>query len=433
MNTELRESLDRTLLLMRDEVNDQASDEALIAALTGTRVALVADAVNLATPAGQSAFVTAALLMARSAHSVYLVAPDLPLAAPQPPLLGTNLIASLVEVGRDLLPGIQFSTAPPRGPIELCVTLGDTKSDIQARHLISMNATPWAGWLEAPHCATRWREPSWPMGAMIAGALAAGEAFKLAMQKLRTFARQPAFFENLFAANTEARFSLAPDGTLTIANLGFLDFVSGGAITNAALYCLLRLPEVRCSARVIENTTSDLSNLNRYMLQPRSQVRKPKTQTLKCFSSEAFLITSADVRFEASTFAPLLPLAPRVMVGVDHIPTRWFVQESQPELLVIGASTHWSATVTFHTDGLACARCANPEDDDNDGLIPTVAYVSFWAGLLQVGYLLRHLGKMHMGVDEQRIYYTPHRPETPWRTVVSAKANCPLCANYRAA
>lgn len=433
MNAELRESLDRTMLLMRDDIGDEASDEDLIAALRGTRVVLAADASNLATASGQSAFITAALLMARSAHMVHLIAPDLPLAAPQPPLVGTNLITSLLAMGRDLLPGIEFSTHLPPGPVDLCVALGDTDAEVQSRHSISMNASAWTGWIEPPSSATRWREHTWPMGAMITGALAAGEAFKHTMQKLRRVARKPAFFESLFMLNTEARFSLAPDNSPMVADLGSLDFVSGGAITNAALYCLLRLPDVRGSARVIEDTTSDLSNLNRYMMQPRSRLRELKTKTLKSFSNRAFRITSADVRLEASTFASLLPLASQVMVGVDHIPTRWFVQESNPKWLAIGATTHWSATATYHTNDLACARCANPEDDDIDGLIPTVAYVSFWAGLLQVTYLLRHLGKALVSIDEQRIYYTPHRPESPWRTVVRAKPDCPLCASSRAA
>ena len=44
----LRQALDRTLLLMRDEVNDSADDGTLLAALTSTRVALIADADNVA-------------------------------------------------------------------------------------------------------------------------------------------------------------------------------------------------------------------------------------------------------------------------------------------------------------------------------------------------------------------------------------------------
>jgi transposase InsO family protein len=39
----LRQALDRTLRLMRDEIDDGASDEELIAALTGTEMAIMTD------------------------------------------------------------------------------------------------------------------------------------------------------------------------------------------------------------------------------------------------------------------------------------------------------------------------------------------------------------------------------------------------------
>ncbi|MFM9701341.1 hypothetical protein, partial [Streptomyces europaeiscabiei] len=62
----LREALDRTLLLMRDEVRADVPDTVLMEALTGTRIALIGDQTNLASHAAQTAFVTAAILMARS-------------------------------------------------------------------------------------------------------------------------------------------------------------------------------------------------------------------------------------------------------------------------------------------------------------------------------------------------------------------------------
>ena len=42
-----------------------------------------------------------------------------------------------------------------------------------------------------------------------------------------------------------------------------MDLISGGAITNAALYALLRIPEITAAIRVIEPETLDLPNLNR--------------------------------------------------------------------------------------------------------------------------------------------------------------------------
>lgn len=433
MNPLLRESLDRTFLLARDDVTEKATDLHLLGALTGTIVALVSDEMNLATPAAQSALVTTALLMARSGHRVHLIVPNVPLSSPHPPLKATGLLDGLVDIGLDLLPSIEFSTDPPHGPVDLCVTVGDSATCIQARHSVSMNASAWAGRLDRPATAKRWEEPAWPLGAFVAAALAAAEAFKLAMYKLRSFARRPRFFAKLFALNHEAHFELAPADTPTTAELGLLDFVSGGAITHASLYCLLLLPNVRGIARVIENTTSDHSNLNRYALQRRSDLFAFKTETLRRFSIDNLRITTENVRLEASTFASLMPLAPRVLVGVDHIPTRWFVQESDPKWLAIGASTHWNAMASFHVEGLACARCLHPEDDDNDAPIPTVAFVSFWVGLLQVAYLLRDLAGAPGTAHDQHIFLTPLRPEAPWRGAVIVKPECPICRESKIA
>src|SRR5690348_4752153 len=101
----LRDALDRTLLLMRDEVHDTVTDDELIAAVTGLRVALIADADNIASHSAQTAFVTAAMLMARSGHHVHVVCPPVTLVGPQPPLGRGDLVEELARVGADMLPG----------------------------------------------------------------------------------------------------------------------------------------------------------------------------------------------------------------------------------------------------------------------------------------------------------------------------------------
>src|SRR6185503_5329676 len=102
----LAHALGRTLLLIRDELVPGVPDEVLLEALTSTDVVLVADQRNLRSHSAQTAYITAALLMARSGHRVCLAAPDVSLIGPQPPLTGSHMITALVETGQDLLPGI---------------------------------------------------------------------------------------------------------------------------------------------------------------------------------------------------------------------------------------------------------------------------------------------------------------------------------------
>ena len=99
------EALNRTLLLMRDHLDPGVSDDALVRALTGTRVMLVAYEANLSSPAAQSALVTAALLTARFGARVYLDIPDVDRRGPQPPLSGRRLASGLLRVGADLVRG----------------------------------------------------------------------------------------------------------------------------------------------------------------------------------------------------------------------------------------------------------------------------------------------------------------------------------------
>ena len=104
-------------------------------------------------------------------------------------------------------------------------------------------------------------------------------------------------------------------------------------------------------------------------------------------------------------------LAVSVLVGVDDIPSRWLVQRANPEWLGIGATTHWSAMASFHQLGLGCAEYLHPVDDPNDAPIPTVAFVSFWAGLLTAAYFIRHLSG-NLRATEQQTYVTPFGAET---------------------
>jgi hypothetical protein len=78
-----------------------------------------------------------------------------------------------------------------------------------------------------------------------------------------------------------------------------------------------------------------------------------------------------------------------VLVGVDDIPTRWFVQRQKPAWVGVGATSHAFVVVSDHLPGHPCAGCVHPLDDGNPlEEIPTIGFVSLWAGLLLAGTLL---------------------------------------------
>jgi hypothetical protein len=423
----LREALDRTLLLIRDEVGDSVDDDTLLGALTGTRVALISDSANIATHSAQTAFVTSALLMARSGHQVHLLCPDAPLNGPQPPLSNGQMISQLVKLGADLLPGIQFSVGPPRSGVDLAIAVGDSKIPVRARRQISLNAASWSGRIDAPEKATRWVAENWPLGAMTTAAMAATEAFKVAMKQLQHLARNPDRMTSVFADTTDAEFALAPTDTPICPSLGDFDCISGGAIVNSVLYALARLPGVSGNVRIIEHDRSALSNMNRYMLLLSTHLKTLKAEDLAAVCNGAGLqIQPLNERYEQRHVDAMRP-ATAVLVGVDDIPTRWLAQRANPNWLGVGATTHWSAMASFHRLGLGCAECLHPTDDPSDAPIPTVAFVSFWAGLLTAGYFLRHLGGTLIGADDQQVYLTAFRPENAMHSPVTIRRGCPSC------
>jgi hypothetical protein len=422
-----REALDRTLRLMRDEVPETVSDVELLAALTGTRVALIADQANISSHAAQTAFVTAAILMARSGHRVHLICPAIAMIGPQPPLGQGDLLSELVRVGADLIPGIEFDTRPPTGEVDVAIALGNSGVAVKASRLIRMNASPWAGRISTE--AAAWDAEWWPLGAMVAATLAATEVFKVAVRKFAAVSQNPNRMQSVFGPIITFTYALAPEGTPYPRDLGALDCISGGAIITAVLFALGRLPGVNGRVRIVEPDEAEITNLNRYMLLLRSHLHERKVHDIaRVFAASDLIIQPVPKRYEDAELPHLLPLAPTVLVGVDDIPTRWRVQRAAPKWLAVGATTHWSAMASFHDMRSGCAECLHPSDDPTDAPIPTVAFVSFWAGLLTAAYLVRHATGIETPLDEQHVYLTALRPDTPIHSVVGHRDGCATCA-----
>jgi hypothetical protein len=278
-----------------------------------------------------------------------------------------------------------------------------------------------------------WRATFWPMGALAVAGLGAGEAFKIAIRRLLPYALSPTNTNDLSAPIGETSFSLAIDGTPFCRDLGEVDCISGGAITNSVLYCLARIPGVTARGRIIEPDTADLTNLNRNMLLLRSGSETPKAQGLAQVLRPGLWFEPIPKHYDSKLAGTIAPLAPVVVVGVDHIPTRWGVQQANPRLLVIGATSHWSAMASFHSHGLGCAHCLHNRDDGANGLIATTACVSFWAGLLSASYLARHAAGETLSAQEQQVYLTPFRPEHPFSSPVAMRRDCPTCQRSSAA
>ena len=428
----LRRALDRTLLLMRDEVHETVGDDELISALTQTSIALIADSANIGSYSAQTAYVTTALLMARSGHNVHLVCPPVELVGPQPPLGRGDLVEELARVGQefDSRQCIRDRTSGRRSRYGHRARQFRNFGSSGATHSIKR---------ELVERASRWRQRHGNLGRRLVVArrhgcrrLGRGRSIQDLDVKLSHVARNPSRMATVFSAAERVAFALAPEGTPFARQLGNFDCVSGGAIVNAILYALARVPGVEGRPRIIEPDTADISNLNRYMLLRQSNLEELKAHDLAAIlTGSGLIVEPISIRYEPSQLPSLLPLAASVLVGVDDIPSRWLVQRAGPEWLGVGATTHWSGMASFHEAGLGCAECLHPVDDPGDAPIPTVAFVSFWAGLLTASYFLRHRAGQPAAANEQQIDPTALRPENPTWSGVPRRRGCPSCAVLR--
>ena len=422
-----REALDRTLRLCRDLVPLRVDDTALLSALLGARVAIVADAPNLACGAAQSAVVALATQVLSLGASVDLLMPDVPLIARQPPLQGETLTAALVDFGADFVPGPSVSHGATRNRWSAVFVVGSSAWKGSQANAWRLAGSPGTGDL-LPVTATA---PSFvgphPIGALAAATLGATEAFKAVISPL-VIGEAVGVREQL-EPTVRARRRLLDDTIAMLPlDLGRVDCISAGAITQAFVHALLRVPNLRAHLRVVEPDHLELSNLNRYPLARRSLLHLLKSAVLERFSSPMFRIDGTPTLFDEETVHSITPLAPRVVVGTDDIPSRWLVQAQRPAWMAVGATTHFLVLCSEHTPALACAQCLHPRDDGVRAVIPTISFVSYWAGLELAARILRQASGAGLRPEAQATLLgtlQPNGPHALLQYVVPRERACP--------
>ncbi len=417
-------ALDRTVRLVRDAVPDEVSDEVIVDRFQALRVRCIADQANVSSHSGQTALVTLVSLIARMGVQIDLDVPDVELTGPQPPLRGTRLRQGLIDLGGDLVPGTTV-TCDPGAPYDLTFVLGDTRVSPEGWGW-RLTGTAWAGSITGIDSAGSPWNARMPIGGMTAAALAAPEVFKFAIRSLPF--RHP-FWAELLAQCQSATWDFEGEGLVLPGEPVAVDFISAGAITQAALFALFRLP-LRLRGRLFDNDVAELSNVNRQTLLRRSDTG-PKVNIVAGAAPATYNCTPVAENFCLSASPRHLPLPPHVLVGVDDIPARWDAQRAAQGWLGVGGTTHFQASVSSHEPGQPCAGCLHPRTDalDGDAPIPTVSFVSFWAGLALAVRLLRHVGGTRYDARRQHLWLSPLRMDEQnaglWRPV-AARSDCPV-------
>lgn len=270
---------------------------------------------------------------------VTLAIPEISMIRRQPPFRGTLLRDSLLASSNKLISGATVQQETFEHEPNLIFVLGDSAIEERSSATWRLSGSEWHGAITqggAP--APRWTA-EWPIGAMTSAALAAGEAFKYIIRGLPLRNKDDlVFFEPSREANWNFGSISTPAGLL---DLGKVDIVSAGAISQAALYVLLRLPQLRIAGRIFDDDTTSPTNFNRNMLTLVGDADSEKVRLVVDRCSPEFDLTPKYQRFVADG-PEAQQMAPYVLVGVDDIPSRWQVQRCTSGILVVSGTSHFS-------------------------------------------------------------------------------------------
>ena len=429
--------LNRTVLLCRDYVADDLSDDQIASAFHTSRILCVSDAANLSCHAGQSALMTLVSLLSRMGMQVGLRMPDIGILGNQAPFTGSLIRTALIQSSECLMPGATIVKADMTFSPDMVFVLGSSEVESSGIPFWRLTGTNWSGSLGAVEAVEgkTWNE-EWPVGGMIAALLAANEAFKVVIRglDLRELSDR-VFFEPIRDCHWGFGEIPVPEKSL---DLGNIDLVSAGAITQACLFALTRIPRVHMRGRIFDDDFTDITNLNRNMLTLVGDVGTAKVTVVSARCRPGIVIEGVPCRFTG--FDANGSLSSRVLVGVDDIPSRWSAQRAAPEWLGVSGTSHFSVSSSAHLPGQPCCGCLHPTDDpDGINQIPTVSFVSFWAGLAMAVRLIRETLGMAYPSNCQHLWLTPLRLDQVRAAMwlpVPANRYCPVrceasqvCAN----
>jgi len=414
--------LDRTIRLVRESVPDHLTDDEIIRHFQSFHVTCRADAANLSTQVGQTALITFISLVARMGVQIHLEVPEVRLAGRQPPLRNEFLVEGLVELGNDLIPGSSITRASA-SPSNMQFLFGDTPQVSGQTSGWRVFGHDWAGKICQTHLVGNQWKADWPIGAMTAACLAAAEVYKGVVRHIGPLQQQSYLFEAVQRAIWDWGSDCPIDFDL---GCGSVDLVSAGAINQAAMYALLRVPGLRLLPRIFDDDLVDGTTLNRGMLTRFSDIGRSKTDVIPSnIPSEPIL-----VKLDRKSLLRYAPLAPSILVGVDDIPSRWEIQRATPDWLGVGGTSHYGTITSSHEAGQACAGCLHWKDDsESPRFLPTVSFVSFWAGLALAVRFLRHTLKRPYPQQKQYLWLVPLKMDDPnagWWSPVAPNKDCPV-------
>ena len=199
-----------------------------------------------------------------------------------------------------------------------------------------------------------------------------------------------------------------PPGVGGPVDLGRVEVISAGAITQNLLMVLVAEGSVSADVRVFDADTAALTNANRCPFVLIDRLGGAKVEAIAALVPRRIRVEPVPRHLDHDTDS-LIGGGATIVVGADDVEARHRAQSRRPEWLGIGATSHFLVLVTEHPQGWACAGCAHAARGEDIAIIPTISIVSFWAGLLLALRLLAHASGRPYPAERQVTNFWPLR------------------------
>lgn len=383
------------------------------------RVRLVFDASNIIDATTQTFIATLASQVVRSGMTLQVDLSPAPTLVSLPGFGAMSFDAALEAAVRAMFPGatVDRTSATP----DVAVVLGQAASPLRPDLTIRLAAVGGSVWLDwGTESTRRWR-PANTLVALAAAGLASMELHKFVLRAMAP--RNATAAELLAAASLE--FQLPFDLPAEVS-LGRLDVISAGAISQNALWTFAAVDGLSAYLRVFDADDVELSNTNRCPFVLLNHLGQAKVDLLADLVPHRLQIEPVTRHFTLDDVVAT-PLAPVVLVGADDIAVRHWVQSATPAFLVVGATSHFEIVVSEHVANSACAGCVHPRADEaGPAVIPTVSFVSFWAGYLCALRVIAHAVGVPYIAERQLTVAFPLQLGGSWTGRASFHRDCPL-------
>lgn len=307
-----------------------------------------------------------------------------------------------------------------RSIAEIAIVLGDVASPVPPE-LTTRVA------IDGRRVRLRWgdagRMPWQPANALVALAAAGMTAMEIHKAALRRLPARSGTTAALLA-RSYIDYELPLDLPSQLS-LGRLDVVSAGAISQNALWSLSVVDGLRVDLRIFDRDATELSNVNRCPLIYLDRLGQLKVDIVRDMVPSSWTVDAVARHFTAED-AQTLQLAPITLVGADDIVVRHTVQAGWPAFLVVGATSHFEIVVSEHVPDAPCAGCVHPRATAAPAIIPTVSFVSFWAGYLSAVRILGHAIGAPFDLDRQLTIGFPLQLQGSSTGQLSFRADCPV-------